>query len=318
MTSKSYGPDTTTDEVLAGIDLSNKISLVTGASGGIGLETARALASKGARVILGVRDQKKGKAAMDTITHNVPGADILLKELDLASLESVRTFANSFLAEFDQLNILIANAGVMCPPLQRTEEGFELQFGTNHLGHFVLVCKLVPALINASSSRVVMVSSAGHRFGDINFDDINYNNRPYEKWPAYGQSKTANILFTVELNRRLSKKGVTANALHPGAIMTDLSRHLTKADMEGLDDVSPGEGEIHWKSVQAGAATSVWAATAPELEGKGGLYLEDCQISSPISSAEEPIGFAPYAIDPASARRLWTLSEEMVGEQFSF
>lgn len=318
MSSKGYGPDTTTDEVLGGIDLSNKITLVTGASGGIGLETARALASKGACVILGVRDQRKGKEAVDTIKKAVPGADILLKELDLASLESSRRFAGSFLSEFDQLDILIANAGVMCPPLQRTKEGFELQFGTNHLGHFVLVCKLVPSLINASPSRVVMVSSAGHRFGDINFDDINYNNRPYEKWPAYGQSKTANILFTVELNRRLSHKGVTANALHPGAIMTDLSRHLTEADIAGLDDVSPGEGGIHWKSVQAGAATSVWAATAPELEGKGGQYLEDCQISIPISSDEDELGFATYARDPESARRLWALSEQLVGEQFSF
>lgn len=318
MSSKDYGPDTTTDEILAGIDLSNKITIVTGASGGIGLETARALASKGARVIIGVRDERKGKEAVDTINKAVPGSDILLKELDLASLESVRRFTDSFLSEFERLDILIANAGVMCPPLQRTKEGFELQFGTNHLGHFVLVCRLVPALVNVSSSRIVMVSSSAHRFSDIVFDDVNYNNRSYEKWPAYGQSKTANILYAVELNRRLSNKGVTVNAIHPGAIMTDLSRHLTEADIEGLDDVSPGESDIHWKSVQAGAATSVWAATAPELEGKGGQYLEDCQISSLISSAEEPTGFAPYAVDPESARRLWTLSEEMAGEQFSF
>jgi NAD(P)-dependent dehydrogenase (short-subunit alcohol dehydrogenase family) len=241
-----------------------------------------------------------------------------LKDLDLASLESVRTFADSFLAEFDQLDIFIANAGVMCPPLQHTKEGFELQFGTNHLGHFVLGCRLVPALLKASPSRVVMVSSSAHRFSDIVFDDVNYNNRPYEKWPAYGQSKTANILYAVELNRRLSSKDVTVNAIHPGAIMTELSRHLTEEDIAGLDDVAPGGGDIHWKSVQAGAATSIWAATAPELEGNGGQYLEDCQISVPISSGEDEFGYATYARDPESARRLWALSEQLVGEQFSF
>ncbi len=318
MAANNYGPDTTTTEVLQGIDLSGKTAIVTGASGGIGLETARALASAGARVVLTARSREKGEQAIDTIKNASPEADVLFQELELGSLESVRNFADSFFKAFDRLDILIANAGVMCPPLGRTKEGFEQQFGINHLGHFVLVCRLAPLLLKSAPSRVVMVSSAAHRFSDVIFDDVNYKARPYEKWTAYGQSKTAMILFVVELDRRLREKGVIANGVHPGAIMTDLGRHLTEADWEGLAEVAPGDGDIHWKSVSAGAATSVWAATAPELSATGGQYLEDCQIGAPATSASASVGYAPYARDPGSARRLWELSEDMVKERFSF
>ena len=214
-------------------------------------------------------------------------------------------------------HLLVNNAGVMACPLERTEQGWEMQFGTNHMGHFLLTCLLVPQLRAGAPGRVVNLSSAGHRFADVDFEDPNYESRAYDKWESYGQSKTANVLFSVELNRRLSGAGIEAFAVHPGGIMTNLGRHLQKEDIEELMSRAPGGQGIQWKTVEQGAATSVWAATAPELTGHGGIYLEDCQVSKPKQSDDQDGGFAAYAVDPESAKRLWTLSEELLGEKFT-
>ncbi|HEX7095777.1 MAG TPA: SDR family NAD(P)-dependent oxidoreductase, partial [Acidimicrobiales bacterium] len=205
-----YGAETTTDEVLEGVDLSGRVAVVTGASTGLGLETARALASAGARVVLGVRGRERGEAALARITERVPHAELELELVDLASLESVRAFTDRVLARHALLHLVVANAGVMYTPFGRTAEGFELQFGTNHVGHFVLVNRLVPALVVGAPSRVVVLSSAGHHGADIDWDDPNFERRPYDKFSAYSQSKTANVLFALELDRRLASRGVHA------------------------------------------------------------------------------------------------------------
>lgn len=299
----AFGPETTTDEVLDGIDLHGRVVVVTGASSGLGAETARALAAAGARVVMAVRNVGVVGAVGD------PDAEV--RELDLASLASVRAFTDRFLAGHDRLDVLVNNAGVMASPLRRTAEGFESQFGTNHVGHFLLTNRLWPALTAAPAARVVNLSSAGHRLSDILWDDPNYERRPYDKWEAYGQSKTANVLFTVALERRLAPSGGHAYAVHPGMIATNLARDVTKADFDDLiARRTPGPGETGglpaMKSVEAGAATSVWAATAPELDAHGGAYLEDCHVSEAM----------PYATDLEAAERLWALTEELVAESF--
>ena len=308
----SYGHDTTTDEVLEGIDLTGKTAFVTGASGGLGAETARALASKGASVTLAVRDRAKGETVAEEI-RAATGATIDIAELELASLPSVRACAEAWLASHGPLNLLINNAGVMACPLTRVDNGWEMQFATNHLGHFLLTGLLLPALKAGAPARIVNLSSAGHRFGGIHFDDIHYEHRPYNKFEAYGQSKTANVLFSVALSRRLSGLGITANAVHPGVIMTDLGRHLTPEDLADFPGDQPIE-EMRFKTVASGAATSVWAATAPELEGKSGIYLEDCHIGLPASETDDG-GFSEWAVDPDAAERLWSMSEDLVGEK---
>jgi len=318
MTDRRFGPDTTSDEVLEGIDLTGRRAIVTGATGGLGLETARALASRGAEVVLTARSADKGDAAVKAVQAAVPGAAVSVAALELASLESVRRFTSAYIETGAPLHILVCNAAVMSTPFGRTEDGFESQFGVNHLGHFVLIGELMPRLIEGAPSRIVLVSSAGHRFAGIDFDDPNYEHRPYEKWTAYGQSKTANALTAVALDARVGARGVTVNAVHPGAIMTDLGRYLTKADIEALTDIAPGAGEIHWKSIPAGAATTVWCATAPELEGRGGQYCEDCHVAAPIASDDAQEGYAPHARDPEAAERLWQLSESLVGHRFEF
>lgn len=320
------GATTTTEEALAGIDLTGKRALVTGASGGLGLETARALAAHGAEVILAARDTAKTEAALRTIREQVPGAKVGGTALDLASLASVRACAARLLEQIDRLDLLINNAGVMACPLARTADGFELQLGTNHLGHFLLTGLLVPLLVAGAPSRIVNLSSDGHMISDVHWDDPNFERHDYEKWASYGQSKTANVLFSVELERRLGGRGVHAWAVHPGMIMTDLGRHLTKDDIAMLQSMakpradkgekkdapaSGGEGRgamPGFKTIPQGAATSVWAATAPQLEGRGGGYLAD------VSEATKP---RPWAIDPVAAQRLWAMSEEMVGETFA-
>jgi NAD(P)-dependent dehydrogenase (short-subunit alcohol dehydrogenase family) len=305
------GFDTTTDEVLAGVDLTGRTALVTGASTGLGLETARALAAAGAAVTLAVRDPERGAHAVAAIRERVPAAVLDCGVLELASLASVREFAEWFGANHDRLDILVNNAGVMSTPFGRTADGFETQFGTNHLGHFVLTNLLVPLLIAAAPSRVVNLSSGGHRGSDIIWDDPNYETREYDKFEAYGQSKTANILFTVELDRRLAPRGVRSFAVHPGMIATELGRHMTRDDFKALSakaKSSPSGGLPPRKSVEAGAATSVWAATARELDGRGAAYCEDCAISEQ---------HAPWALDAESARRLWSLSEALVGQRFA-
>ena len=306
----TFGFESTTGDVLEGVDLRGRVAIVTGASTGIGLETARALAAVGARVVLAARDAAKTEAAATTIREQVHGAELEVGLLDLTSLESVRAFAADFLASHDELHLLVNNAGVMYTPYGTTAEGFELQFGTNHVGHFLLTCLLAPALVAGAPSRVVNLSSGGHMGSDIVWDDPNFEHREYDKFAAYGQSKTANILFSVELDRRLAALGVHAYAVHPGMISTELGRYMTKDDMTALMERAergPSGGMPPRKSIEQGAATTVWAATAPGLEQQGGTYLADCQVTDQ---------HAPWARDPDSAQRLWTLSEELVGEQF--
>ncbi len=306
----SLGFETTTADVLEGVDLHDKVAIVTGASTGLGLETARALAATGAHVVLAGRDAARVDAATTTVLDDVPGAELEAGMLDLTSLDSVRGFAEWFGATHTSLHLLINNAGVMYTPFERTAEGFEMQFGTNHVGHFLLTCLLVPQLLADPPSRVVNLSSGGHRGSDIVWDDPNYERRDYDKFSAYGQSKTANILFSVELERRLGDRGVHAYAVHPGMISTELGRYMTKDDFSALMErakAGPSGGMPPRKTVEQGAATSVWAATAPELDAEGGTYLADCQVSE---------DHAPWALDPESAARLWTLSEELVGRKF--
>jgi NAD(P)-dependent dehydrogenase (short-subunit alcohol dehydrogenase family) len=310
-----FGHDTTTDEVLEGIDLGGRLALVTGGSGGLGAETARALASKGARVVITARDLAKGEAVAKGIREATNNDGIEVEELELGSLASIRAFAERFLARHDALNILVNNAGVMACPFARTSDGFELQFGTNHLGHYLMTGLLAPALLRGAPARVVSVSSRGHQMSPVVFDDIHFERRPYDKWSAYGQSKTANILFAVELERRLGPRGVHANALHPGVIPTDLSRHMVPEDYERLRKRAPG-GQLKIKTVESGAATAVFAATAPELEGRGGLYLEDCGVAEADDAENAPRGVRSYALDPDDAVRLWSTSEGMVGQGF--
>ena len=308
---RDFGEHTTTDDVLAGVDLRGTTTVVTGASTGLGLETARSLASAGGQVVLAVRDAAKGEAALASIRETLPDAAIEFAILDLGSLASVRAFADDVLARTPTIDILINNAGVMYTPFERTTDGFEMQFGTNHLGHFLLTNLLVPALLAAAPARIVNLSSGGHRGSDIIWDDPNYERRPYDKFESYGQSKTANILFTVELDRRLMSKGVRSYAVHPGMISTELGRHMTRDDMQALlarAKSGPSGGLPARKSIPAGAATSVWAATAPELSHIGGVYLADCQIAEA----------SDYALDTTSASRLWAMSEAMVGQTFDW
>lgn len=289
--------ETTTSDVLEGVDLTGKTALVTGASAGLGVETVRALRAVGCEVVGAVRDVAKGSAA-------VPGVDLI--ELDLADLDSVRRAAGEIAERLPRIDLLINNAGVMAPPLGRTAQGFELQLGTNHLGHFVLTNALLPSLV--SGSRIVNVSSRGHLRSPMLWDDPHFRDESgYEKWKAYGQSKTANILFTVELEKRLGHRGIHAYAVHPGVIMTELSRHLSEDDLTALRSRVPAGG-LTLKPVEAGAATTVWAATSQELEGVGGVYLEDCHVAEE-TPGDGSAGFAPYAMDPVEAARLWDWSE---------
>ena len=312
-----FGVDSTTSDVLAGIDLSGTVAVVTGASGGLGEETARALAEKGAHVVLTARNLPKGHAVAAAIRAAAGNARVEVDELDLSSLASVRAFAERFLGGHDKLHVLVNNAGVMACPFAKTAEGFELQLGTNHVGHFLLTCLLMPALRNGAPSRVVCLSSRGHHASPVVFDDLHFARRPYDKWLSYGQSKTANVLFAVELERRLGSAGVHAYAVHPGVIATELARHLVPEDLELLSKRMP-RGQLRFKSVAAGAATTVYAATAPELEGRGGLYLEDCHVAQ-INDAEDAThGVRSYAVDPNFARQLWVASEDMVGQRFGF
>jgi NAD(P)-dependent dehydrogenase (short-subunit alcohol dehydrogenase family) len=295
------GPETTTDEVLAGVDLHGKVVVVTGVSAGLGVETARALRSAGADVVGTARDPDKARAAL----AHVPGVNVV--ELDLADLESVAVAAQEIVDRRPRIDVLINNAGVMACPLGRTAQGFELQLGTNHLGHFAFTHALLPLLNNGS--RIVNLSSRGHLRSPMRWDDPHFRDEStYEKWTAYGQSKTANVLFTVELEKRLSPQGIHAFAVHPGVIMTELSRHLTEDDSSA---VMSRLTNIVFKDIPQGAATEVWAATSPLLAGRGGLYLEDCGVAD-VTPGDGSAGYAPYAMDPAEAARLWDWSLEQI------
>jgi NAD(P)-dependent dehydrogenase (short-subunit alcohol dehydrogenase family) len=310
----TFGATSTTDDVLEGIDLTGKQVLVTGASAGLGVETTRALAAHGARVTMAVRDLGKGAAAMEQVLAAVPGAQLDVRELDLADLASVRTFAAGFLEDHPSLDLLIANAGVMACPEGRTVDGFETQLGTNHLGHFLLIQLLTPALVAAGSSRVVLLSSAAHRFSDVDLDDPGFERTPYDPWNAYGRSKTANVLCAVALDERLRDQGVRAVAVHPGGIPTELGRHLTT---EALNDLAARRppGEITWKTIPQGAATTVWAATTPDIDAIAGRFVEDCHLSEVTEDPLAMAGVRPYALDPEKARALWAWSEQAVAER---
>jgi len=283
--------------------LTGRTAIVTGANTGVGLATARALAGAGARVVFAVRSVEKGRAA----AAGTPG-ETVVRPLDLADLDSVRAFAAGWSGPID---LLINNAGVSVPELRRTADGFELQFATNHLGHFALVNRLWP-LIAAGGGRVVSVSSAGHRRSPIRWDDPMFTRGDYDKWEAYGQAKTANVLFAVRLDELAAETGVRAFALHPGGILTPLQRHLSSEEQQGLGWIdSNGNPLVDFKSTEQGAATTVWAATSPQLEGLGGVYLEDCDVAR-VSLDAAP-GVRPYAIDPEQAAWLWDLSVDLTG-----
>ena len=326
MTNK-FGTTSTTDEVLSGISLKGKRVLVTGVSAGLGVETARAVAAHGAHVIGAARDLKKAESATAQVRKDAAagGGAFELIGLDLASLASVRECADALLAEGEPLDAIIANAGVMATPFGHTADGFETQFGTNHLGHFVLVNRLAPLL--RRGGRLVNVSSAGHRFSNVNLDDPNFERTTYEPWAGYGRSKTANILFAVEFDRRYRGRGVRATAVHPGGIKTELARHIDESDIvariDGINKQLAAEGKppFEWKTVPQGAATSVWAAFVAPADEVGGRYCENCHVSQlvPEDAAITPMvseGVRGYALDPRTAEALWSKSEEMVGERF--
>ena len=318
-----FGHHTTADEVLDGIDLSGRRVLITGGASGLGQETARAMAAKGAQIIIAARDMEKGATALSAIHGSVPNAKLEVMQLDLADLDSIRAFTTLFLREYPRLDLLINNAGVMACPQGKTKDGFELQFGTNHLGHFLLTNRLRPALDTSAKEgrapRVVTLSSRAHHRAGVDLDDPNYQRAPYEKWEAYGRSKSANALFALELDKRARETGLRSYSVHPGGIMTNLGRHLTQDDVAMLmarfaqSDDQPG-----FKTIPQGAATSCFAATAPELDGIGGMYLEDCGqavVNDDLDS--DDAGKRSWIMDEVVAAKLWALSEELVGERFA-
>ncbi len=307
-----FGARSTALEVVEGIDLTGRSAIVTGGASGIGVETVRALAVAGAAVTIATRSQAAAADVAEMVTRAHPSASVDVLELDLASLASVRAAAATYLSRGTPLDVLVNNAGVMATPLGRTAEGFELQFGTNHLGHFAFTVALLGALRRAGGARVVSLSSIGHRRSDLVADDPNYLHRDYDRWEAYGQSKTANALFAVALSERFAADGILSNAVMPGGILTGLQKHLSREDQEALGWLAAdGTPNPRFKSPEQGAATSVWAAVAPELEGVGGRYLEDCAEASPMDPATPNVGYLPYAIDPGSAAVLWELSERL-------
>ena len=314
-----FGFESTADEVLASHDLSGKTVFITGGASGLGQEAARAIAARGAHVVLAARSQQKLDTAADAIRMETGSNKVETIVVDLASLESVRSCGDEANARFDKIDLLINNAGVMACPLEHTADGFEMQFGTNHLGHFLLTKRLMPLVEKGENKRIVNLSSRGHHIAPVDLDDPNFESREYNKWQSYGQSKTANILFSVGLEDRFGGKGIHAYALHPGGIETELGRHLSDEDREFLRDrmeqiaKAGGEG---WKTIPQGAATTCWAATAQELEGKGGVYCEDCHVAE--QDDENPIaGVRSYALDKGNADQLWALSEKLVGEDFT-
>lgn len=302
-----YDAHSTADDVLAGIDLSGKLAVVTGGYSGLGLETTRALTKAGARVVVPARRP-------DTAREALAGIDgVEVDTLDLGDLDSVRAFAERFLTSGRSIDLMIDNAGIMACPETRVGPGWEAQFATNHLGHFALVNRLWPA-IAPGGARVVSVSSRAHHFSGMRWDDVHWR-QGYDKWEAYGQAKTANVLFAVHLDKLGAGQGVRAFSLHPGGIHTPLQRHIPKEEMieRGWIDedgtlLNPGS----FKTPEQGAATQVWAATSPQLDGMGGVYLEDCDIAEPAVDGETS-GVKAWATDPEQAARLWELSAELTG-----
>jgi len=312
---QTFGAKSTTDEVLAGVNLTGKRVLVTGVSAGLGVETARTLAAHGASVTGTARDLDKARRAL--AAAGAEGIDLV--EMDLASLASVREAADALNARGETFDLVIANAGVMATPLGHTADGFETQFGTNHLGHFVFINRIAGLI--RDGGRLVNLSSAGHRYSDVDLDDPNFETTPYDPWLAYGRAKTANVLFAVEFDRRHKGRGVRAVAVHPGGIQTELSRHLDPGALEALikqinESRQDGAPAFELKSIPQGAATSVWAGVVASADEVGGRYCEDCHVAGFSEGSELRAGVRAYALDPDNARALWAKSEELVGETF--
>ncbi len=307
-----FNRKSTGKEVLADIDLSGKVAIVTGGYSGIGLETTRALAQKGAKVIVAGRSMERAKENLAELEGSIEMAS-----MDLSDLTSVQSFANTMLTKFDHVDLLINNAGIMACPETRVGSNWESQFGVNHIGHFALTKSIMPLLENTPSARVVCLSSTAHKLSDIVWDDFNFQSNEYDKWKAYGQSKTANALFANALSRRLQKSGGLAFAAHPGGIFTPLQRHLPKEEMIALGwlDKNGGPSELAkqgFKTPEQGCSTTLWAATSPLLENKPGVYCEDCNIATPTIT-DNPMarymGVDAHACDDESAERLWSITE---------
>ena len=325
-TATTFGATSTTEEVLAGINLKGKRILVTGVSAGLGVETARSLAAHGAQVVGAARDLDKAKAATAQVQKDAAanGGRFELIELDLASLKSVRACADRLLAKGDPFDVIIANAGVMATPFEHTADGFERQFGTNHLGHFVLVNRI--ASLIRSGGRLINLASSGHRFSNVDLSDPNFERTPYDPFLAYGRSKTANILFAVAFDRRHRDRGVRATAVHPGGIQTELGRYMEPGHLQKLVEqinqelAAESKGSFQWKTIPQGAATSVWAAVVARADEIGGQYCENCHVGKivpddvTITAVSE--GVRAYALDAKNAEALWKKSEELVGESF--
>lgn len=309
-----FGARTEPAEILQNIDLSGRVVLVTGGYSGIGLETTRALAAVGAKVHVPVRSFEKAAKTLVDIKGN-----IVVGEMDLGDLDSVRAYANRVRSSDDSLDILVNNAGVMACPETRIGNNWESQFAINHLGHHVLTAELLPLLIKADNSRVVCLSSIGHKRSDIRWDDIHFVQDPYEKWAAYGQAKTANALFALGLDLKFRDQGVRAFSVHPGGIMTPLQRHLENQEMVSLGWLDENgnlskQARALFKSPSQGCSTTLWAATSPMLNGKGGLYCENCDVAI-VATEKTPRyeGVAPWAVNDESAFRLWDVTETMPG-----
>ena len=302
-----YGETTTAQEVIAGAKLDGKVAIVTGGYVGVGLETTRALASAGATVIVPARTPDKARAALAGMER------VELETLELSDPATVDAFAARFLSSGRPLHMLVNNAGIMAVPFTRTARGFELQFATNHLGHFQLTACLWPALLKAQGARVVALTSRGHAFASVDLEDPSFEHRPYDKWSAYGQSKSANALFALALDTRGEKLGVRAFSVHPGAVATELARSIPEEELRALRAANPRT----FKMPPAGAATSVWCATSSMLDGMGGVYCEDVDIGEPVTAdSKEPRGVRPWIMDRDLADRLWTRSEAWTGVRF--
>jgi NAD(P)-dependent dehydrogenase (short-subunit alcohol dehydrogenase family) len=322
----TFGATSTTDDVLSGLILKGKRILVTGVSAGLGVETARSLAAHGADVVGAARDLAKAKAVTEQVRRAAAtnGGSFELIELDLANLKSVRACADRLVAKGEKFDVVIANAGVMATPLGHTADGFETQFGTNHLGHFVLVNRI--ASLIREGGRLINLSSLGHRYSDVDLDDLNFERTPYEPFLAYGRSKTANILFAVAFDKRHRERGVRAAAVHPGVIHTELGRHVDASAIEKIIEqrnrqlAAEGKPAFQWKTIPQGAATSVWAGVVAPAEEIGGRYCEDCHVAhlvpDNVSTDTMSEGVLGYALDERNAEALWKKSEEMVGESF--
>jgi NAD(P)-dependent dehydrogenase (short-subunit alcohol dehydrogenase family) len=314
----TFTHESTTDDVLAGLDLSGRRIAITGAASGLGEESARSLAAHGASVLMLARDAGRNEAAAARIRETVPDADLRLAVVDLADLTSIRAFAERFIESGQPIDVLLNNAGVMACPFTHTADGFEMQFGTNHLGHFELTRLLLPAVIAGTHPRIVNLSSAAHGISDVDLEDPNFERTPYDAWISYGRSKSANALHALALARRLADDGMLAVSVHPGGIMTNLGRHLDDDLMNQMLDrakeraAKSGEGGgMQFKSIPQGAATQVWAATSPDLVGHSGRYLADCGLGVPGGNVGRN-GCEPHIADEDRAEQLWELSERLL------